>query len=383
MADFDTELIRIDPQLIEENNVEALAQDPAIIKGAELIQAGQLVAFPTETVYGLGADASSEEAAKRIYQAKGRPPDNPLIVHIANMQQLDDIVRDELNTISRKLIETFWPGPLTLLFEKNDTIPHNTTAGLDSVAVRMPAHPVTRALIELSGLPIAAPSANTSGAPSPTRARHVVHDLKGRIPLILDGGPSQFGVESTVVDVRNGRLRILRPGGVSREDIEELLLDELLLHKEGGSHANQHRSDRDTRGKTAGGGQVGSHESANEGPISPGMKYRHYSPDTPLFILKDEQELQKTIEACADEKLGFVVTDETYTAYSDALRNCTVIPMGPSKRPDRIAAQLFDILRRLDELSLDAVYIEFVSESGIGEAVMNRLYKAAGKRGGA
>ena len=146
MAEFNTEVIRIDPHLIEIKNLEALAQDPAIKKAAELIQAGQLVAFPTETVYGLGADASSEAAAKRIYQAKGRPPDNPLIVHIANMQQLNDIVRGKLNTISLKLIEKFWPGPLTLLFEKNYTIPYSTTAGLDSVAVRMPAHPVTRAL---------------------------------------------------------------------------------------------------------------------------------------------------------------------------------------------------------------------------------------------
>jgi L-threonylcarbamoyladenylate synthase len=374
MADFDTDIIRIDPQLIEENNAEALARDPGIRKGAELIKEGQLVAFPTETVYGLGADASSEEAAQKIYQAKGRPPDNPLIVHIASMQQLDDIIKGELNNVSRKLIETFWPGPLTLLFEKNDTIPDSTTAGLASVAVRMPGHPVTRALIELAGLPIAAPSANTSGAPSPTRAGHVMHDLKGKIPLILDGGPTQFGVESTVVDVRNGTLRILRPGGVSREAIEEL-----VLHEAGGSHPGHRKSDRGMKGRTAENGPADRTDSAAEGPLSPGMKYRHYSPDTPLFILKDERELRQVIDRCAAEKLGFVITDETYSKYSNALRDCTVITMGPGERPEIIAAQLFDILRRLDELSLDAVYIEFVSESGIGAAVMNRLYKAAGK----
>ena len=365
-------MIQIDPALIENSNLDALAAHPGVKRAAELLRSGQLVAFPTETVYGLGADASDEEAANKIYQAKGRPQDNPLIVHIAKIEQLENIIEGELNAISRMMIERFWPGPLTLVCNKSAMIPSGTTAGLDSVAVRMPDHPLARAVIEQAGVPVAAPSANTSGAPSPTRAEHVLHDLMGRIPLILDGGPTRVGLESTVVDVRSGRLRILRPGGVSREAIGQLLEEEQYIpdHK-------RSKFEGDEGGKGSGSAPAGNTQSIGEAPLAPGMKYRHYSPDTPLRILRDERELQQLIGHCTTGQLGFVLTDETYAAYKDALTDCKVITMGPSIKPEIIAANLFHILRSLDELSLDAVYIEFVSESGIGEAVMNRLYKAS------
>ncbi|MFP4017117.1 MAG: L-threonylcarbamoyladenylate synthase, partial [Halanaerobiales bacterium] len=257
MEKYNTELYKIDYSLIEDNDLEALKEHPAVKKAAELIRSGELVAFPTETVYGLGADASNETAVERIYLAKGRPQDNPLIVHIASLKQLEIITQGNLSTLVEKLIDKFWPGPLTIILDKNGVIPDRTTAGLGSVAVRMPAHPLARALIEAAGKPIAAPSANISGAPSPTRALHVMNDLKGRIPLILDGGSSWVGVESTVIDVSGDKIIILRPGGVSREEIEKTIASTNSL-------AVEVQFSSSLSGKDS---------TSIEKPRSPGMKY--------------------------------------------------------------------------------------------------------------
>lgn len=388
MEKFDTELYKIDYNLIKKNDIKALIKDPAIKKAADLLTQGQIVAFPTETVYGLGADAENEKAVEKIYLAKGRPQDNPLIVHISNFQQLENIVRGELSSIVRKLIDNFWPGPLTIIFDKTDMIPMTTTAGLDSVAVRMPSHPLTRALIEVSGLAIAAPSANISGRPSPTRASHVLDDLQGEIPLVLDGGPARVGLESTVIDIRDGILKILRPGGISREKVQEVLsIDESskTLNKQdninkkisienytNGDIQLRKNLDNDTK-------KSKNSDYDTERPVSPGMKYRHYSPETPIIIVENEQALKRLIDKGIDSDLGIVLSDESYTKYRSRLKGVKTIKMGPRNKADIIAARLFDLLRGLDSLSLKSVYIEAISQEGIGEAVMNRLYKASSR----
>ena len=359
MKEYKTEIIKIDESLISDKNIDSLKQHPALEKAAELLQKGELVAFPTETVYGLGADATRLEAIKKIYQAKGRPQDNPLIVHIADLQELDKLVKGDLNLPAEKLIKAFWPGPLTIVVDKKEPIPAATTAGLDSVAIRMPAHPLTRAIIEKTGLPIAAPSANKSGAPSPTRAAHVYADLQGRLPLILDGGPARVGLESTVVDVRKERVRILRPGGVSREEIREVIGD--YLYEAQGADEGLENS------------------STVERPLSPGMKYRHYSPQTPLYIIEDEDFLEGLLHSNLQENTALVLSDEWASKYQSSLKGIKVINMGPRKRPDLIAAGIFQLLRYLDTLSLDRAYIEAIPENGIGEAIMNRIRKASSR----
>ena len=206
-----------------------LKNDSAVIEAAELLKKGEVVALPTETVYGLAADAMNPKAVKKIFKAKGRPQDNPLIVHIADKAQLEQLTAFEIPVKAEKLMKKFWPGPLTIIFSKSPDVPAETSAGLQTIAVRMPAHPLMLAVIERSNLVLAAPSANTSGFPSPTRAEHVYDDLKGKIPLILDGGPCQLGVESTVLDIRGDQLRVLRPGGISREEISQFLGEEVIL----------------------------------------------------------------------------------------------------------------------------------------------------------
>lgn len=359
MKEYVTEIIKIDESLIEEGNIDSLKELPALQRAAELLKEGEVVAFPTETVYGLGADATTPEAIKKIYQAKGRPQDNPLIVHIAAFNELDGLVKGSLNPLAERLIKAFWPGPLTIVVDKREIIPDETTAGLDSVAIRMPDHPLTRAIIQLAGVPIAAPSANKSGAPSPTRAEHVFADLQGRIPLILDGGPARVGLESTVVDVRSERVQILRPGGVSREEIREVIGAYLY---EPGEEAGSIKKSR-----TA------------EKPLSPGMKYRHYSPETPLFIIKDESSLKKLLQSGLPENTALILSDEWASKYGPGLKDIKVIKMGPRERPELIAAGIFQLLRYLDTLSLDRAYIEAIPEKGIGEAIMNRIRKASSR----
>jgi len=232
-----------------------LKNDPAVIEAAELLKAGEIVALPTETVYGLAADAMNPGAVEKIFRAKGRPQDNPLIVHIADKSQLRKLTAAEIPIKAEKLMERFWPGPLTIIFPKSPAVPAVTSAGLDTIAVRMPAHPLMLAVIERSGLTLAAPSANTSGFPSPTRAEHVFNDLKHKIPLILDGGACHFGVESTVIDIRAEEIKVLRPGGISREEISKFLGEEVTLAA----------------------------ELKEEQVLSPGMKYRHYAPSKKLY----------------------------------------------------------------------------------------------------
>lgn len=370
MEKFKTELYKVDYKLIQENNIDELKKISTVKKAAGLIKQGQLVAFPTETVYGLGADATNEAAVKKIYQAKGRPQDNPLIVHIASFEQLKGVVQGELSSLVKIMADKFWPGPLTVIFSKTGMIPYRTTAGLDSVAVRMPSHPLSRALIEVAGVPIAAPSANKSGAPSPTLASHVMNDLAGKIPLILDGGPARVGVESTVVDLRGDKIKILRPGGVSREDIIELLNSDKLSNRLSDLKNIKMSIKKGGKSKPA---------IDTDRPISPGMKYRHYSPETPLFIIENEQDLKDIIASGLDLDKGIVLSDETYEKYKPQLDDMYVIKMGSRKRPETVAAKLFELLRNLDTLSLKSVYIEAIPERGIGEAVMNRLYKASSR----
>lgn len=322
------------------------ADDASIRRAAALLRAGELVAFPTETVYGLGADALNGEAAARIFAAKGRPADNPLIAHIAGESGLAGLIAGEPCACARALMRAFWPGPMTLIFPKSPRVPREVTAGLDTVAVRMPSHPVARALIRAAQTPIAAPSANRSGRPSPTTAAHVLEDMEGRIPLILDGGPCEVGLESTVVDVTGARPRILRPGGVTLEMLEGVVgdvdVDEGVLHQlQAGSQAR-----------------------------SPGMKYKHYAPKGEVTIVtgpRAAQEIARLYDA-ADGRAAIL-------AFSQADYGARRV-----YRLKNAPGELFAALRQLDEDGMETIYAEDVPTAGVGLAVMNRLMRAAAFR---
>ena len=335
---------------IDKNN----PQGNKIKEAARIIQNGGLVAFPTETVYGLGADALLPEGAKRIYAAKGRPSDNPLIVHIADFEALDKIV-EEIPKQAKILADRFWPGPLTMIFKKRDVVPYETTGGLDTVAVRMPNHPVALELIRESGGYIAAPSANTSGRPSPTMASHVKTDLDGKIPMILDGGEVGIGIESTIIDLSEKVPMVLRPGYITREMLSELI--------------------GDVREDPA--------LSQTEGirPKAPGMKYKHYAPKANLILVEGESEavVKKMNELAEEEqkagrKVGIICTDETVSEYAADI----VKSIGKRVDEDSIALHLYAILREFDELDVDVIYSESFATPRIGHAIMNRLLKAAG-----
>lgn len=322
------------------------ADEASIRRAAALLRAGELVAFPTETVYGLGADALNGEAAARIFAAKGRPADNPLIAHIAGESGLAGLIAGEPCTCARKLMRAFWPGPMTLIFPKSPRVPREVTAGLDTVAVRMPSHPVARALIRAAQTPIAAPSANRSGRPSPTTAAHVLEDMEGRIPLILDGGPCEVGLESTVVDVTGARPRILRPGGVTLEMLEGVVgdvdVDEGVLHQlQAGSQAR-----------------------------SPGMKYKHYAPKGEVTIVtgpRAAQEIARLYDAAGERAAILAFSQADYGA-----RRVYRLKNAPG--------ELFAALRQLDEDGMETIYAEDVPTAGVGLAVMNRLMRAAAFR---
>lgn len=332
-------------------NPETLERE--LVEAGEIIARGGLVAFPTETVYGLGADALNPEAVKDIFLAKGRPQDNPLIVHIASREQLEEVV-GEIPEAAEALMEAFWPGPLTILFAKSDAVPYETTAGLETVAVRMPNHPMAQKLIERSGRPIAAPSANTSGRPSPTRAEHVIEDLDGKVDAILDGGATGVGLESTVIDVSGGAPVILRPGGVTIEQLWEVLPAveyDVALKDE------------------------------SVVPRSPGQKYRHYSPKAKLELYSGEEEkVVEAVRARASElesdgyRVGILTVDEHMDRYKSFAKRS----MGRKSDLEDIARNLFDSLRAFDSLDIDVIVGEGIEETGIGKAIMNRLYKAAG-----
>ncbi|MBO6283809.1 MAG: threonylcarbamoyl-AMP synthase [Pseudobutyrivibrio sp.] len=332
-----------------------------IKEASEILRNGGLVAFPTETVYGLGGDATDKEASKKIYAAKGRPSDNPLIVHIAKFSQLEDISKD-LPDNAKKLADAFWPGPLTMVVNKNNVIPYETTGGLDTVAVRMPNNPVALALIEESGCMIAAPSANTSGRPSPTKASHVYEDLSGKIEAILDGGSVDIGLESTIVDLTEDVVTILRPGYINmdmlREVVGEVRMDPGIVYND--------------KGTTSG-----------ARPKAPGMRYKHYAPKGDLTIISGEEDIvvatinQMTKEALdKGQRVGIIATSESADRYKDG----QVLVIGDRADEGSIAHNLYDILRQFDEIGVDVIYSESFATPKMGQAIMNRLLKAAGQK---
>ena len=340
---------------ITEANMEETAK-----KAAEIWKNGGLVAFPTETVYGLGGNGLNKEASKKIYAAKGRPSDNPLILHIAELKQLYSLIKTENETVLARadaLAKAFWPGPLTMILPKAQEVPYETTGGLDTVAVRMPSHPAARALLQASGLPIAAPSANLSGRPSPTSAGHVIEDMDGRIEMIIDGGDVGIGVESTIVDLTGEIPMLLRPGFITTEMLETVLgivQTDAAVYRQVGKDVH---------------------------PKAPGMKYRHYAPKASMILVEGtedqviayiNEETKKQREQ--GKRIGVMATDESRDAYQADV----VIPVGSRTSMDSIAHNLFRVLREFDEENVDLIYSESFDMDGRGFAVMNRLLKAAG-----
>lgn len=332
--------------------------DNAELKEAcEILKRGGLVAFPTETVYGLGGDALSLQAAEKIYAAKGRPSDNPLIVHIADKKSLYDVAK-EVNDKAILLAEAFWPGPLTMIFKKQEKVPVSTTGGLETVAVRMPSHPVAAALIRESGVYIAAPSANTSGRPSPTKAEHVIEDLSGRIDMILDGGQVGIGIESTIIDMSEEIPMILRPGYITKEMLEEVIgevkVDPAITAQKPMTHVVAK---------------------------APGMKYRHYAPKGQMTIVEgDTEKVVECINALVKEKseegfkVAVIATEETKEVYEAG----QVFSIGSRRTEGSIAAGLYDILREMDHIGAEYIYAESFFGDKLGKAIMNRMLKAAG-----
>lgn len=368
-------------------------KDEELKEAAGILRSGGLVAFPTETVYGLGGNALDEDAARKIYAAKGRPSDNPLIAHVSCVEEVEPLVK-EIPEAGRKLMEAFWPGPLTMIFPKSEKVPYGTTGGLDTVAIRMPDDPVANRLIALAGVPVAAPSANTSGRPSPTTADHVWQDMNGRIDMIIDGGPVGIGVESTIVDVSSAVPAVLRPGAITMEMLEEVLgevsVDPAIL------------------------GPL----SADVRPKAPGMKYKHYAPKADLTLVEpgtgadresraeqvtgaeqkngadrntgaypetglDETQLQAMIRKVrelsrekieAGYKVGVICTDESRDCYTDG----EVRSIGARKSQESVAHNLYALLREFDDLGVDYIFSESFPKDHLGQAIMNRLSKAAG-----
>lgn len=341
-----------------------------LARAADLLRLGGLVAFPTETVYGLGGNGLQGAAARRIYAAKGRPGDNPLILHISRRAALDAIVT-HVSGEAEALMEAFWPGPMTLIFEKRECVPYETTGGLDTVAVRMPNHEGARQLIEKAGVPVAAPSANTSGRPSPTRAEHVREDLDGRVDMIIDGGDVGIGLESTIIDLTEGIPVILRPGHITREMAAEVV-GEVRLDQ--GIAA---RMDADPHQKPDLGPALQAGEFAVR-PRAPGMKYRHYAPRAAMTIYEGNMaDVVACINARALEypegRVGILATEETKDEYSHG----RVVVAG-SRREHTVANGLYAALRQFDHLGVEVIFSESFSGEERSEAIMNRLLKAAG-----
>lgn len=355
---------RVDP-----HNFSRAELEPA----ASLLRQGRLVAFPTETVYGLGANALDSQAVQNIFRAKGRPSDNPLIVHIADLDHIWSLV-EEVPPLAKTLAQAFWPGPLTLVLPASAQVPKEVTAGLETVAVRLPSHPIARSLIREAGAPIAAPSANYSGKPSPTTAGHVYEDLAGRIDGIIDGGSCDVGLESTVVDATGIKPLILRPGGVTREMLEKCIPE---IEMDGAMVAD---------------------EKFIAVPRSPGMKYTHYAPKAPVYMLAGSWEhqcmsLKKLFEselpAIPRGGLGLLISDESYAVLKDSItfqysqrksHDVVIRLTGPRENLSTVAARLFSALRSFDNTEVTLIIAETYPQEGIGLALMNRLAKAAGGR---
>ena len=336
-------------ELIKINSIK----DEALTKAAEFIKKGGLVAFPTETVYGLGGDGLNSEAASKIYKAKGRPSDNPLILHINDQKMLHKIVND-VNSMAKKIMTAFCPGPITLILPKSDIVPSSVTGGLDTVAVRMPDNDIARELIRLSNTPIAAPSANISGRPSPTTAQAVYNDLHDRIDMILDGGACHFGVESTIVDCTEDVPIILRPGAITKEMLEELFpvvkIDKAIIGE-------------------------------NVVPKAPGMKYKHYAPKANMILFEGSS--AKMADAIANKivdyeregkKVGLVVSSEV----AEKLQHENTAIYGNQEDLLTIASDIYECLRFFDDKDVDIILAEGTTDKGIGLAIMNRLHKASG-----
>lgn len=343
---MNTKIVKIDP---------AHPRMEDIREAGRIIREGGLVAFPTETVYGLGGNALDVTASQRIYAAKGRPSDNPLIVHIADMASLLLLVT-EIPEAARKLASACWPGPLTMIFHKSSIVPLETTGGLDSVAVRFPSHPIACALIRAGGGYVAAPSANTSGRPSPTMAEHVIEDLKGKIEMIVDGGSVGIGLESTIVDFTENIPTILRPGYINEQMLRDILgevrMDKGLLAENSRIH-----------------------------PKAPGMKYRHYAPKGSLLIVEGQTDrVAAKIEEMAREKtaagytVGIIGTDESVGRYSSGI----IKSIGTRSDEESIGRHLYSVLREFDDCGAAYIFSESFDTPKMGQAIMNRLLKAAG-----
>ncbi|MBC1572198.1 threonylcarbamoyl-AMP synthase [Listeria sp. FSL L7-1426] len=320
---------------------------------AELLQNGECVAFPTETVYGLGADATNQAAIQKIYAAKGRPSDNPLIVHIARREQMDQFVAS-YPPKAIQLMEEFWPGPLTVILPlKKDSLAANVSAGLSTVGVRMPEHPVSLELIKTANIPVAAPSANRSGKPSPTTANHVIEDLDGKIAGIIDGGPTGVGLESTVIDCSLEVPIILRPGGITKEQIERVI----------GPVDSSSNSTTET-----------------EKPKAPGMKYTHYAPKAPVYLIEGSTEFWQSEINKAEavhKKIGILATKELANKLTT---NAVIQTTGSISALDEVATSLYNGLRAFDHEDVELIFAEVYPETELGAAIMNRLEKAAGNR---
>lgn len=338
-------------------NVQNVQINEIMEQAGDIIKRGGLVAFPTETVYGLGGDALNKESSKKIYAAKGRPSDNPLIVHISKWDSIYEIA-DNVTDEVKLLADTFWPGPLTIVLNKKPIVPMETTGGLETVAIRMPNHSAALSFIENAGGFIAAPSANLSGRPSPTIAKHVIDDMTGRIEMIIDGGAVGIGVESTIVDMTGEKPTILRPGFVTEEMIERVLgqveVDKTILDNNTG-----------------------------ERPKAPGMKYRHYAPKGNMYIFENNVEDSLLIEKINEfsksekakgEKVGVLCCDEIFENVNADIK----YSVGSRKETDEIARRLYKILRDFDDDGVTVIFSESFSPEGFGQAVMNRLLKAAG-----
>lgn len=340
---METKKVKINPDKIDEKIMSEMGK---------IISDGGLVAFPTETVYGLGANAFSSEPVRNIFRAKGRPADNPLIVHVTSFDEVSDVAR-EIPENAKILFDAFSPGPITVILKKSPFVPDAVSAGLDTVAVRIPSHPVARALIKAAAVPIAAPSANSSGKPSPTKAEHVIHDMDGKIEAIIDGGSCSVGVESTVVDMTGDHPVILRPGGVTYDDLKKFFpnveIDKHILKA----------------------------VEPKESPKCPGMKYKHYAPDAEVFVVEGDKpgtskKIAELLVENRDKRTGVIALDDTkYDAD-------VVLCAGADNKA--YANHLFDYLREFDEKNVDIVFAQFCYEDGYALAVKNRLYKSAANR---
>ncbi|MBQ3163555.1 MAG: threonylcarbamoyl-AMP synthase [Lachnospiraceae bacterium] len=349
-----TKLIRVDAQELHDGKNESRE---ALREAGEIIRQGGLVAFPTETVYGLGGDALNPESSKKIYAAKGRPSDNPLIIHIADIKDLEKIVK-EIPQSAYQLADVFWPGPLTMILPKSEEVPYQTTGGLNTVAVRMPSHPVALEFIREAGGYVAAPSANLSGKPSPTKAKYVVQDMDGRIDMIIDGDGVDIGLESTIVDLTGDKPMILRPGYITKE-----MLDTVL----GQVETDPTLFDLDSK----------------EAPKAPGMKYRHYAPKGELVLVEGSPEAvvsyineQTSLHRQQGEKTGVIGTSEMTGRYeADSVKIA-----GSREDETAIARQLYTFLREFDDEDVAYMYAESFAGTGMRQAIMNRLLKAAGHK---